>query len=175
MQTLEQILSTIEADDVGKIDQYIPTKAIHMDDDGKLTFGNHGQMRLTDYAQTQAFTKLGIPTRFGKKLLDERPDILADTWNHFAEKDERTSLVRMKDLGEYGEVRGIMSEEYSILDNKTVKTTLELLRDKLGNSLSFQTFHLDDHRMHIRLVFESLKREIGILPNGETDWIELGT
>ena len=98
----------------------------YMDSDGIIR-GKHTQqkMELSDFAMTQAFNRLGIPVRYGKKLFSERPDLVASEFNHWISKEDKVVLFRNRRMdASTSVIRGFLSDSYTKYDDLDLVETL---------------------------------------------------
>jgi len=76
-------------------------------------------MPLTDWAHSQVSTKLGVPAKYYRRMLEEQEfDLLAHNCNIWMEKKYTTKQCLIRTLDGY--VRGFLSDRYFYLENEQV-------------------------------------------------------
>lgn len=158
-----EILQQIEEDDRNKMDIEVGLNELKMLPTGNIIRKGRDTLNgleLSDYAMTQAFNRIGIPVRYGKRLFAERPDLVADQFNHWVSKEQRRVLIRFRNNGDTGVIRGFLSDSYTRLDNKDVMNSLGQIIKDIPNA-EVEGFYLDDRRMHIRLTLPDLSVDFG--------------
>lgn len=169
----ESLLKQVEQDDRGKEDKIMPFGSLRMNVYGLIETKGRNPLQLTDHATTQVLSKLGIPVRYAKRVLEERPDLVADHFNHWAKKEDGDVLLRMKKAGGHGVIRAVLSDRYSILDNKDVMVALHEVIKELPDAELLQS-NLNDRITNIRIAFPELTAEFGKTVTGEKDLIKVG-
>ena len=164
--TFNDLAMKVHQDDIGKIDFSVALNELHMKEDGRLVRINKlasSGLILSDHAFGQALGTFGMPIKYGRRLLEERPDLLANEFNHWAHKEtDKKVLIRIRKGQQM--IRGFLSDKYTILDNRNI---LEVITGLLNdNRVSIKIFYLDDNRLHIRIIFKETKIDIG---NGKED------
>ncbi len=177
IREFEKLREFFENDEATKRDMVVPLNELTMEQTGKLRRHARGGVEglaLSDYAMGQAFSRLGIPVAYGRKLMKERPDLVATQFNHWTSKETRQVLVRMR-IHENGQgvIRGFLSDRYSILDNKDVFDGLSRIIETTPEAELTST-HIDDRRAHIRLSFPELSADFGLNPEGKPDILRVG-
>ena len=173
----DMLKHTLEQEEKTKRDMQVNLSDLFMSKDGlirrKSRNGVSG-LELSDYAMTQAFNRIGIPVKYGKKLMAERPDLVADQFNHWVSTDDRGVLIRMR-INEDGTgfIRGFLSDKYSILDNIQVFESLEKVLQQ-SPTADLASFYIDDKRAHMRITFPDLTTDFGISTEGKHDVIQVG-
>ncbi len=168
---------TLEQEEKTKRDMQVNLSDLFMSKDGlirrKSRKGVSG-LELSDYAMTQAFNRIGIPVKYGKKLMAERPDLVADQFNHWVSTDDRGVLIRMR-INEDGTgfIRGFLSDRYSVLDNIQVFESLEKILQH-SPTANLASSYIDDRRAHMRITFPDLTTDFGISTEGKHDVIQVG-
>jgi hypothetical protein len=176
-RNLGDIFKQIVEDDKNKFDTNLVAKNLRMDSQGLIhdqadVFGKPFQ--LTDWATTQLASKVGIPVRYFKNC---PPELQAENFNYWAEKQDTSWLLRGRDLGDGNRLaRAILSaEHYSKIDNGHI---VEILQKILGNGektgYGINMWHLDDGGFHLRVTFDDLAKNIGTLKDGTPDTHKVG-
>ena len=158
-----EILRRIEEDDKNKMDVEIGLNELRMLPTGNIVRKGRetlNGLELSDYAMTQAFNRIGIPVRYGKRLFAERPDLVADQFNHWVSQEQRRVLIRFRNNGNTGIIRGFLSDSYTKLDNRDVMNALHEVVKEIPNA-EVEGFYLDDRRTHIRLTLPELSVDFG--------------
>lgn len=168
------VSSKIVLDDVGKVDWTAPISQIRMNGEGRigllgLTHGSEQQLGFSragvtpdEHALSQLSSRLGIPSRYAKKVMESEPKLLATHVNHWLERlDEDTEgdkswLLR----GKRDSLRAVLTDKYTQLDNNFV---FDALSNNLqgGDVVDVKNFDLSSKYMNFRMVFPDLKVNIG--------------
>ena len=151
---LDQARETVRADDAGKWDTLVPRQNVQMCD-GRLSFGGTEQpLSPSTWATGQLCARLGIPAPYFRKCPTDLQDEQANYWlEHGPQKQGETWLLRAKDEN----LRAVLSERYSPLDNATL---LDELRMLLPDSYRVDWFGLQDESLHLRVVDPARTREL---------------
>ena len=165
--------NTILEDDRTKKDYTdIQLSDLVMRPDGRIVRKGSQQktgLHLNDFAMAQAFNRVGIPVRYGKKMFEEQPSLIADHFNHWASQDGNGVLLRTR-----GDViRGFLSEKYTTLDNKDVIESLDEVLNGFDNTELVHSY-IDDKRTNIRMTFPALTADFGKASNGASDILKVG-
>ena len=173
----DRLKHTLEQEEKTKRDMWVNLSDLFMGKDGRIRRKSRNGvdgLELSDYAMTQAFNRIGIPVKYGKKLMAERPDLVADQFNHWVSKDDRVVLIRMR-INEDGTgfIRGFLSDKYSILDNIQVFESLEKVLQQ-SPTANLASFYIDDKRAHMRITFPDLTADFGISTEGKHDVLQVG-
>lgn len=170
----QHILESIENDDRNKEDFTHSLSRVRMNQEGKVLLpGSDRFYNLSDYAMTQAFTRLGIPAKYGKKLYEERPDLVADQFNHWVNSDDRGVFVRTRQTVDGGMIRAFLSDKYAALDNRDMADALVRVIRHIPDT-EVVNFHLGERRTHIRLSFPELTSDFGVTVGGQRDIVRVG-
>jgi len=200
LQTLATMLRDQEAH---KVDAIVPATKLHMTDSGKIEIRDtkpltvteaqmtetgvtpaevvdmNGIYDLSDVALRHFAERLGIDTRYARKLAERRPDILAanvNGWIHgygdddlegslgsYAAPDGRAFTVRTFQLssdnpgvaGNGGLFRGLLSDKFSIIDNLDVLDAVLKGIKAAGftrDDLQISGCDLTENRMRVRVL-----------------------
>lgn len=173
-----QVAERITQDDRGKQDWYVPVNQVRMNSKGiigdkRFTSGVSNQVGLSmegmfpnDHALSQLSSRVGIPSRYARKCMDADPKLLANHFNHWMEgmeqdtEGDRQWLLR----GKVDELRGVLTDKYSQLDNRFIFDTLGTALDN-GGVVDVKNFDLTSKYLNLRLVFPSLTSNIGTIQN----------
>lgn len=175
---LERILEEVNTNSLKNRDFETNFSKLRMDNKGRI-FSNDKRDKepsfLTDFATTQLLTKTEMPVRYMKKLFEVSPELVADQFNLWASRQEEDKKVLIR--GQHGQdgffVRGILSDKYTILDNKDVLDTL------IGVSNTVPDFNVEsvfnnDKKLHVRLSFVDLEENFGTSVEGKNDIVRVG-
>ena len=174
-EQFDQLFDRIERDDQSKADIMVDLKQLKMEKNGGLKLLGTGEpdFEMTDYALSQIFSKLNIPVSYGKRLMIERPDLVADQFNYWVQVEKnRTLLVRYREQLAGRSVRAFLSDKYAPLDNQDVGEILKAVFDTVHMDLT--DYHLDDQRLHVRMTFPDMSDDVGVDKDGEEDKLKIG-
>ena len=172
-----EVLQQVWRDDENKRDQLINIHQLRMSDTGGLITlnGTDRVLAMSDHALSQIFSRLGIPVHYGKRLMAERPDLVAKEFNHWVRgTEERLLLMRYREGDGDGMVRAFLSDKYAPLDNRDVSDMLARIVQKMGDETELSSFYMDDRRLHVRMTFPSLTARLGESVTGEEDDVRVG-
>jgi len=172
----------VEADSIGKVDYITPASNLRMDrleQDRKVYLISTAKvkvstpdydtayaaeahpMEITDWAESQLLTRLGMPVSYFRKAFQQDPELYKHHFNHWISKHDNPIMLRSRcNKDGRAVVRGVVSDSYSPFDNDTF---IDILAELLGarqDRLVFEQLHLDDHRMHLRMTFPELSKDL---------------
>jgi len=189
--SFDEILEDVEEYSKSTIDETYPIERLGMSDEGRLYVDMRNitddtkpedvedylreELQLTSYSLSQLFSRLGMPVRYEKKLLDEQPHLVARQFNFWRDKlAGRKALFRFqnRDHNDYY-VRGVLSDRYTKLDNLDILKIFETVakRLKLRDKMKVRGYLLNDKKFHARIVFEDYSADLG---EGEEDILQVG-
>jgi len=181
---LQDVLNTVAEDSVGKTDYSTTMDNLHMFDNGMVAFKNvrgvEGsdvrdlQFRLTDWALSQSLGKLGMPVQYFKKAREENPDLLAQHFNYWSRKSDGAVMLRSRVQGDAATIRGVVSDKYSVLDNDMSMEALAQILKGQEDGFRVRDFHMDDRRMHMRITYTDMTKQVGFTKDGKPDYLQLG-
>ena len=103
-------------------------------------------LSLTPFALQQLCSKMGVPSRYVEKCIENgMPDLAAENLNAWIDGYGKNLFVRSYD----NTARGILSDRYTTLDAPDV---LQVLGDKFDNQYKVRGVYLSPERLHLRLV-----------------------
>jgi hypothetical protein len=181
----DDIMQSVANDSIGKADYTTSLNNLHMDYNGNIEFIDTNKVtgtgtkdigfNATDWAESQVYSKLGMPAHYFKRIKPENPDLVAEHFNYWTRKSDDNVMLRTRVRdNEAGIIRGIVSEKYSILDNDTTAETLRKILTGQEHRFKIQGFHLDAKRMHLRVTFNELTKHATNLNNGDPDNLQIG-
>lgn len=140
--TFEALINRAEAIQSLCKDDVIPATQLHMSDDIKLN-----GMDLSTLAAGHLCGKLGVPSRYFSRLIDEKKSPLAaENINTWLEDDKRKFMLRQYD----GHIRGVLSGSYSKYDAPDI---LKSVQDVFGpKHFKLKGSYINEERLHVRLV-----------------------
>lgn len=172
---MTEVMSKVQEQRRFNEDVTMPMSEFLMESDGTILARGTGQrFQFNDFSMTQAFNRLGIPVRYGKKLFAERPDLVAEEFNHWKSHEDKVVLFRNRRVdGRTSVIRGFLSDSYAKYDDTDLVETLMQtgLGEKYGQALQF---YADDKRMHIRFVMESMEVVAGKTVTNMDDILNVG-
>lgn len=174
---IRAVLDQIEADDIGKFDLACQFNTLRMLD--KNTFvikdfeDNDHKFTLSPTAFNQLFSKIGIPPGYAEKTPTE---LLIPHYRYFhglaSAKRDSEVLIRGKKLNGGGNrMRALLSDRYSILDNRPVA---ESIVSVLPNNVDIESIHLTEDRFDTRFIFKDYKLDAGTSPDGSPNVFYIG-
>lgn len=154
--SLNDARETVRSDDYGKWDTTVSRNDLQLCD-GQILFAHETgeeQLSPTTWATGQLCTRLGIPAPYFRRCPPELQDVQGNHWLRYGEhKPDEKWLLRAKDAN----LRAILSERYSPLDNATL---LDELRPLLPTHYRVDWFGLSDESLHLRVVDPHRLKEV---------------
>lgn len=124
-----------------------------------LRAGDHAY-GVRDLALGQIGDRLGIPSKYLRKMQEERPDLLATNINTWFNHKSEPRLFRVLD----DKVRAFLSNRYQRIDNFDVaQSALEALSKY---QVEVRSTEVTENRLYIKATFPALQREIKSLRSG---------
>ena len=155
-QSLNCARESVRDDDAGKWDTLVPRKILQMQN-GQLSWpqmGDEQPLTPSTWASGQLCARLGLPAPYFRKCPTDLQDAQANYWlEHGPQKPGEKWMLRAKDEN----LRAVLSERYSPLDNATLLDELRLL---LPDSYRVDWFGLQDESLHLRVVDPARTREL---------------
>ena len=162
-QLLENVIQRVRQDDIGKVDFNVNSQDLLVTNNGRLHFyAPNDEMQVlnfNDHALGQMSTRLGIPTRYARKCMENEPRLYASHANHWLNQEEqRDKGLFLRTRGD--ELRAVLSDRYATLDNHYVT---EILEQVLGGyaQVDVKGFNLDPRYFNLRLVFSDMNVNLG--------------
>src|SRR4029077_16957560 len=105
-RSLTEFAHEIQRQAESKKDFIANTQQLQMLEDGKtLALESQGEFPVTDLALAQIGERVGIPTKYLRKMQDEAPKLLSTNVNHWFGERPETRVVRPLD----GKARALLS------------------------------------------------------------------
>jgi hypothetical protein len=157
--SLSQLAAELERRESVKADYVVPTSLMSMSSHGDaLTFpdsdGGTGEHILTDHAQGQLSTYLGIPRQYYRRMQAECPALLAQSVNTWLGRKDEKRLVRTLD----GSARAVLSDRFRPIDNFEVAEAA--LPTLLQSDVQIRDVALTEQRMYLQAVSPKLSGEV---------------
>lgn len=154
-QSLESLIESVRAVDLDCWDKVESLKDLDciVTNEGEIRFNDYEDMDMgaTDLAVNQICFKLGIPTRYFKRLASAgSPEVFRKLAEYnlntllSQENPERRHLVRMYQ----NNIRGVLSDRYSIFDTPDI---MDVLSDSFSDDLAIRGSHVSYEDFHVRL------------------------
>ena len=156
----EKLVDTLEYQKGLKNDWVVPAGHIHYDPlDGLLHMATEAEdykYHITESAHQQLAAKLEIPQAYYRRMRSEYPNLLASNINGWLSKKEQTKyLLRAFHYSEEGVqniCRAILSDRYSILDNRDVLVTALQAIKETGIHVEIVKAELTEKRMYLHII-----------------------
>lgn len=157
-------------DRVTELENYKVDKIIHssnvtmnVNDYGSLMFEfkeNLPDMRINPVAHTQVAKWLGIANSYYTKMLENKPDLLAENVNAWLKDIDRNYMFRSYIGGGHDIVRAIVSDRYKRIDNIDLLNGVILPEMENFDGLTVKSAEVTDKCMYLQIVSENIKSEI---------------
>lgn len=160
-------------DDKGKKDFTIPVNRIAMQ--GNRIVTPEFSANMTDWAETQLFSKLGMPGHYFKKMLNVNPELVQDHANYHLNRitldNPDTKWLLRTRMGESDNnlIRAFLSDKYTIFDNKHLVEILTDILHKHTQEYKIVLWNLTDGSFNLRVTFPKLTKSIGTTIDGKDD------
>lgn len=184
MHRWENVVEDVRTFSRGKVDFVQPASSLRMSEySGELYTPQYFQDNETmakagvmgDWAQGQFFSRLGMPSRYFKKLMEEgQYSLVANHANHFLAKSEGHLMIRGRETGNEIYVRGILSSEYTPFDYTDLIDVFDKILGQTSQSYEITNYALSDGSFHMKIVFPRLTSVVGRTVNNEEDAIRVG-
>jgi len=152
------ITNYVKNDDKNKLDIREYANNIYVTEDFKIKRRNKMNKEgigISGYAMTQLLNRYGLPVRETKQYMLEFPKEVSDIINSELEADNREILLRAR-LGGNPYVRAVLSDEYTIFNNRDVLNTIT--HELSSQNVDIKNFYLDDKRFYLRVVFNDMSK-----------------
>lgn len=173
------ILEDVQRDAASYKDVIVPFSDLRMNERGNLltlSGDEYQNAELSDFALTQLFTKTEMPVRYMKKLLKTSPGLVADQFNYWSSQQGREKTLLLRGILEDDQdvyIRGVLSDKYSIMDNKDILENLIEIADEVPD-FDVVSVYNTDKKLHIRLAFPGMSMKFGTDKYGKNDVIRVG-
>jgi hypothetical protein len=111
---------------------------------------------INGVAHDQIATKTGIPINYYNKMLEKKPQLLADNVNTWFQKNPDKRMIRTLD----GTARAFLSDRYRRIDNHEIATAVLPIIQSFGEGARVDSCELTDKRMYIKVVNERITTEV---------------
>ena len=154
------------ADDAkAKEDFMVQTGAMHVEPDAPLVIAIDGQkFETTRTFRSQVHEALGIPQRYAERMIEEKPDLYAETLAKWWSHKPANRLIRTL----RGKARAYLSDRYAIIDNDQIADQLLPILAKIPDA-QFQALSITDDGMQIKVVAPRIQGEVSV-----GDLVQLG-
>jgi len=155
-RSLIELATEIQRQAQSKADFIANTRQLQILEDGKtLALESQGEFSVTDLALSQIGERVGIPTKYLRKMQEEAPKLLATNVNHWFGEQPETRMVRTLDSNS----RAFLSNRYMRVDNYDVtETALPVLLNTAG--LRIVSCEVTENRLYIKAVTDRVQREV---------------
>lgn len=154
MQTLEQIVQTLEEQDKVKKDYLSHPTHLHFVD-GNLVMTHSGQevtFAPTSVFHGQVSEKLGIPKTYYDKMKGKALKLLDENVNHWIKEEGKNLLIRTftREDGN-NDARALLSDRYNMIDNfEVLFNTLDAIKD-CGFKVDVSGADLSETRLYLHI------------------------
>ena len=157
--TLKELAAAVEDTQAHKRDYLADTQRLSFRY-GALELGLDGgawqQLPVTDLAHDQIANRVGIPTRYYRRLREEATALLDHNVNHWFAEQPTRQMVRTLN----GKVRAFLSDRYRPLDNyDLMENVLPVLAEQ---QLTVESCQLTEKRLYLKVL--APKMEVAVVP-----------
>lgn len=194
-KTIEEIANIVTQSAQTNRDISIPNSQFSLNFNGTSTSWKVGgeEFKSTRWANSQIFSRLGMPSKYFNELLSEDPELAAYHINRVLRQsppeewfvrtkigvldniidDETSGNDEVKgNIVPY--IRGVMSDKYSVLDNYKIIEAVSRILKHYASDFTIQSHCLEDHRMHIRITLPQTSKDFGLTTKSKNDILQVG-
>ena len=156
-KTLSELALEVQTQHSLKKDFVAPTTQMRVDViDRKavLTVEDFGQYPIKDHALTQIAERVGIPTKYLRKMQDEAPQLLSTNINTWFDATPERRMVRTL----AGNQRAFLSDRYARTD--AIDVLQVALPEFSRAGVTVRSCELTENRLYVKAVFDGLTREV---------------
>jgi len=162
-RTLTELAQEIERQQVAKRDYLADTRSVAIEPTSEggvvLAASDIGRFPINAHAHNQIGARVGIPTKYYNRMLEDSPALLANNVNHWLRAEPEKRLLRTLD----GNLRAFLSNRYQRIDNNRVADTvlpvLQEINSTIGG-LRVASCEITENRLYLKVVFDGLQMEI---------------
>lgn len=160
--SLSELAFELESRTEKKSDLLVDSKDIEMRSDGSVHISEVPMVVTpTDNAHKQIATRLGIPTRYYDRMMEDAPDLMArnvNTW--LQQSDDRRMLRLMANETHVPDMRAYLSDRYLRIENEDVaRHALQVLHDDVASAYPLQ-MSVTDRRLSLKFLFDGIEGEV---------------
>lgn len=160
--SLTELANELESRATKKQDLLVESKNIEMRHDGTISIPELPMVVTpNDNAHKQIATRLGIPTRYYERMMEDAPDLMArnvNTW--LQQSDDRRMLRLMANETYVPDMRAYLSDRYLRIENEDVaRHALNTIYNDVPNAAPLQ-FSVTDRRMSLKFLFNDIEGEV---------------
>jgi len=163
---IKDLAEELERQKINRYDLVVPSNELIVFTEGNKVYmtvpqtdGSQKNHDITEYCHSQISWKTGIPMKYYKKMMDEKPELLSTNINAWLPTREKR-LVRVLD----NEVRALLSDRYRIIDNYDVAflalQEFKKIADEKGFKIDIRRSDLTDRHLYIKVTSPDLVDEI---------------
>ena len=167
-----ELVKTIDAQNMRKQDIIVPTAQIEMlAADALLSVPGFGTFRPTAHAHRQVADRIGIPSKYYDRMLQESPELLRENVNHWFQTNPEKRLLRTfvappvhtpgadpSVVAGVGTARAFLSDRYRALDNEQVAAAVLPVISEGG--LKIASANITEKSMYIKAYDPSMEKVI---------------
>jgi len=159
--SISDLARKIEANMSGKRDYVADTSAVTMqiqsDRKPVLELPGHGTFPMLSLAHDQIGTKIGIPSKYYDRMLQEQPDLLAINVNTWFRANPEKRMFRTL----FGDTRAVMSNRYQRFEHEQMaNASLPVLAEL--PQVEIKSCEVTDRRLYIHFVVPTVQGEVAV-------------
>lgn len=167
MKTLNDILEEMEQEEKSRKDLNVSLNSLVMQDDGTLKSYTYGEFDPSPVTIDKLSSMYGLSNQHLNVLYDNgRPDIVAETFNHFLLNDRR--IMKLRTVGG-NRIKGIVSKNYKKFDDFDLFTQIGDYLNQCGFDYSLEVLNKDDEFTRIRFMLSDIQQSMGMSDEGGLD------
>ena len=110
---------------------------------------------IADNAHRQIGARLGIPTKYYSRMLEEGRELLTENVNYWFKQNSEQRMLRVME----GRVRAFLSNRYLRIDNHEVTCAVMPVIGEIPN-VQFASNQITDNHLYMKVVNPNMQREI---------------
>ncbi len=154
-RTLLELAQELDRQNAAKEDFIAPTQLLRITDDGNTLDTGELSYPLLPLAHRQIGDRVGIPSKYYNRMMEQAPDLLAYNVNHWFTENPENRLVRLMD----NNVRAFLSDRYMRRDNHELMQFLLPVLQEVGG-LQVCSCEVTEHKLYLKVTTAKVQTEI---------------
>jgi hypothetical protein len=159
--TLEELARELLDRQEHKRDFHARTKTLNMLPTAQFRLETKDEeifMPATAHAHAQMASKLNLPKVYYDRMLRQCPDLLAQNVNHWLNRSEDTSLIRVL----RGQMRAVLSNRYRIIDHHDILGVVMPELKEMGDGIKIASCQVTESKLYLKVINTSMEAAISV-------------
>ncbi len=153
-RTLTELAAELDRQQAVKEDFIAPTSKLWLTKEG-LEVGDDGHYPVLPLAHQQIGQRVGIPSKYYNKMMEQAPELLNTNVNHWFQSAPENRMLRLMD----NKVRAFLSDQYLRRDNhELMQFVIPTLADIGG--LQVASCEVTDHNLYLKVITPRIQGEV---------------